>query len=87
LRVKPGSCLNYKLDWPLIWVNIKIKSVIIIILKPYSRVELGSCLGHELGWPLTRVNIKIKIVIIMILKFKSEVDPGSNSSPGLGPLT
>jgi hypothetical protein len=52
----------------LTWVNIKIKIVIIIVLKPYSWVNPRLDSSYRLSWPLTRVNVKINMIIIIILK-------------------
>jgi len=62
--VYPGPDLGHVPGWPLIGVNIMIKIIIIIILKPY----LGVDLGQNSGWPLNRFNIRIKMIIIIILK-------------------
>jgi len=59
-------------------VNIKIKIIIIIIIKPDSIVNLGKDLSHRSGGSirLTQVNIKTKVVMIMILKLDSGFDLG-----------
>jgi hypothetical protein len=40
-------------SWPLTWVNIRIKRVIIILLKLDLGVEPRLSSGHEPGWSLT----------------------------------
>ena len=61
---RPGSWVG------LTRVNVRIKMVIIIILKPDLRVDSEQGPGHMLvGQPeLIQVNMKIKMVIIVILK-------------------
>jgi hypothetical protein len=51
----------------LIWVIVRIKIVIIIILKPDYEVESRQGPCHILYWLLTRANVKIKLVIIIVL--------------------
>jgi hypothetical protein len=54
----------------LTWVNVRIKGVIIIILKPDSGIDQGKVqvTGQKGQHKLTRVNIWIKIIIIIVLK-------------------
>jgi hypothetical protein len=53
--------------------------IIIIVLKPNSRVnlELGSIHGSSL--PFIGINVKIKVIIIIILKPDFGVDLGQGS--------
>jgi hypothetical protein len=50
--------------------------IIIIILKPDSRVNLGQDSGHNSSWLLTYVNVRIKMVIIIVLKPNLRIDLG-----------
>jgi hypothetical protein len=53
-------------------INVRIKVVLIILLKPDSGWTW--CKAREGQSELTQVNIKIKLVIIIILKPESRVD-------------
>jgi len=53
--------------------------IIIIVLKPNSRVNLELSSVHESSLPLIRINLKIKVIIIIILKPDFGVDLGQGS--------
>ena len=78
LKIDLGAILvqgsGHKWDWLLIQVDIRIKTVIIIILKLDSRIDIGRDPGHEDD------QHKIKMVIIIILKLDSSVNPGWSES-------
>jgi hypothetical protein len=61
LGVDPGQDSSHESGWPLTYVNIRIK-VIIVVLKLIK------------SWLLTWVNVRIKIVIIIVLKHKLGID-------------
>ena len=45
--VDPGQGMDHMSSWSLTRVNIRIKIVIIVVLKPDSRVDLEQIPGHE----------------------------------------
>jgi len=61
-----------------------IKIIIIIVLKPNSRVNLELDLVHGSSLPLIGINAKIKMIIIIVLKPDLEADLGQGSGVNLG---
>jgi hypothetical protein len=74
LGVDLGQVPGHEWDWPLTRVNIRTKVVIIIVLKPNSRVDPGHMLGGSTWVDLGQH--KIKVIIIIVLKLYLGVNPG-----------
>ena len=69
------------------WINITIKVIIIIVLKPELKIVLAHDLSHESCRLINWVNVRIKVVVIIVLKPDSRVDSGQGLSQESGGST
>jgi hypothetical protein len=72
-RLKPGLTIDPG--------QVRKNIIIIIVLKPDSKVYMEQGPDHESSLPLTHVKVRIKVIIIIIvLKPDSGIDSGQDPS-------